>query len=73
MIENVTLRMEGTKLVAEIDLTVEGRLSKRGKSTLIATTGGEAVRLGALFGDEVAAEDVDVVIGVNVYRPLVAA
>lgn len=72
-IENVTLRMEGTKLVAEIDLAVDGRMSKSGKSVLVATTGGEPVTLGALFADEVAAEDVDTVIGVNVYRPLVTA
>jgi ABC-type uncharacterized transport system YnjBCD ATPase subunit len=38
--QNVTMRLEGRALVIEIDLDTELGPSKSGKSTLIATTGG---------------------------------
>jgi hypothetical protein len=38
--QNVTMRREGSTLVIEIDLDAELGPSKSGKSTLIATTGG---------------------------------
>lgn len=38
--ENVTYKMQGNKLVIEVDLSKKIGPSKSGKTTLIATTGG---------------------------------
>lgn len=69
--ENVSVSVEGRKLHIEVDLDVAGRSSKSGKSTLLATTGGEIVTLGGLL-DDLISDDENVVVGVNVYRPIAA-
>lgn len=58
--QNMTIEQDGDKLVITIDLTAEGRPSKSGKTTTLATTGRpQAV---ALEGHE------DVHVGCNVFR-----
>jgi hypothetical protein len=60
--ENVSLRLEGTKLIAEIELDTRGRPSKTGMNLTLATTGGNK-RLSELIE-----YDGDAVVGINVYR-----
>ena len=57
--ENVVMRIEGEKLIIEIDLSVKGKPSKSGKSVVIATTRGNAQ-----------IPERDELIGLNVYRPV---
>ncbi|MBM4327318.1 MAG: hypothetical protein FJ118_09160 [Deltaproteobacteria bacterium] len=38
--ENLTLRIDGDKLIIEIDLTMRGRPSKSGRSAVISCSGG---------------------------------
>lgn len=40
--QNVTMRTEGNKLIVEIDLTKRCGASKTGKTTIVASTGGNA-------------------------------
>lgn len=40
--ENVNLKVEGDKLVIEVDLKRKGRPSKTGKTLLVASTAGAA-------------------------------
>ena len=57
--ENVSMRVDGSVLVIEIDLSQTLGLSSTGKSEIIATTGGNA----PVPGHE------EVKVGLNVYRP----
>lgn len=57
--ENVIMRIEGKKLIIEIDLSVKGKPSKSGKSVVIASTRGNAQ-----------VPDREEHIGLNVYRPV---
>ena len=59
MAENVQMRLEGSILVIEIDLSQSLGLSSSGKSEIIASTGGNI----SVPGQE------EVKIGLNVYRP----
>jgi hypothetical protein len=59
MAENVQMRLEGSILVIEIDLSQSLGLSASGKSEIIASTGGNV----GVPGQE------EVKIGLNVYRP----
>lgn len=56
---NVTMKREGNKLVIEVDLTANLGPSASGKTTLIASTEGNAM----VEGPEGAK------IGLNVYKP----
>ncbi len=55
--EGYTARVEGKKLIIEIDLDRQGTLSKSGKSRVIASSRGNQ-SIG------------DVKLGLNVYRPV---
>ena len=57
--ENVSMHVDGSVLVIEIDLGVSLGPSASGKSEIIASTGGNV----AVPGHE------DVKVGLNVYRP----
>ena len=57
--QNVTFRVQGTKLVIEVDLSRELGQSASGKSIIIATTAGNV----PVPGRE------EVKVGLNVYRP----
>ena len=57
--QNVTFRVQGTKLVIEVDLSRELGQSASGKSIIIATTAGNV----SVPGRE------EVKVGLNVYRP----
>lgn len=57
--QNVEMSLEGNKLILTIDLSQQFGISGSGKSTIIASTGGNV----SVPGNE------DVKIGVNVYRP----
>lgn len=61
--ENIAFEAQGEQLVIVIDLSRELGFSKSGKSVIIATTGGNI----PLPGHE------ELEIGVNLYRPIVAA
>lgn len=61
--ENITFEADGSQLVIVIDLSRELGFSKSGKSVIIATTSGNV----SLPGHE------EIEIGLNVYRPIVAA
>lgn len=54
--EGYQAKVEGDKLLIEVDLTGEGTVSASGKSIVIASTRGN-VKIG------------DVTVGLNVYRP----
>lgn len=56
--ENVKMRVDGKKLVIEVDLSVQGTPSRTGKSVVIASSRGNAQVPGR-----------DEKIGLNVYRP----
>jgi hypothetical protein len=56
---NVTTNRTGSKLTIEIDLSRAGSPSKRGKTTVIASTQGNV----KLEGPG------DIVLGLNVYKP----
>jgi hypothetical protein len=58
MAKNVTMRMEGKKLIIEVETDQDFGLSKSGKTRIIASTEGNI----SAPGDE------DVKIGLNVYR-----
>jgi hypothetical protein len=58
MAKNVTMRMEGKKLIIEIEMDQDFGPSKSGKTRIIASTEGNI----SAPGDE------DVKIGLNVYR-----
>ena len=57
--KNVKIKTEGRKLFIEIDLDKDFGLSKSGKTTIIASTGGNR---------PVDGETVPTFIGVNVYK-----
>lgn len=57
--KNVTMRVEGPKLIIEVDLTKEFGLSSSGKSITVATTGGN---VGVPSHEEIK-------VGLNVYKP----
>jgi hypothetical protein len=56
--DNVTMKLDGSKLTITVDLKAPGRPSKTGNSTVIATTHGNAPIPGS------AAK-----IGLNIYTP----
>lgn len=56
---NVRTRLEGTKLIIEVDLSQQFGLSGSGKSVVVASTQGNV----SVPGRE------DVKMGLNVYRP----
>jgi hypothetical protein len=56
--QNVTMKTEGTKLIITVDLNKDFGPSKSGKTTIIATTGGNVS----------APENEKVKIGLNVYK-----
>ncbi len=56
--KNVTMKVEGSKLVIEVDLSQDLGPSKSGKTVLIATTEGNAS----------CPDREDVKVGLNVYR-----
>ena len=58
--QNIEMSVEGNKLTLTIDLSQQFGVSGSGKSTIIASTGGNV----SVLGNET------VKIGVNVYRPL---
>lgn len=58
--QNVEFRVEGNKLVITVDLSKQFGLSGSGKSTIIASTGGNV----SVAGNE------GVKVGINVYRPV---
>jgi hypothetical protein len=53
------ITVKGNVMTLTVDLSVEGEPSKSGKSTIIATTGGNI---------EVETDDGPVTVGLNVYR-----
>lgn len=55
--ENIKMKVEGKKLIIEVDLSVVGTSSKSGKSDVLATTHGNTDVPGT-----------DVKIGLNIYR-----
>ncbi|RLD11850.1 MAG: hypothetical protein DRI44_02680 [Chlamydiae bacterium] len=57
--ENVDLKIENNKLIITIDLAKEGRPSKSGLSTVIATTRGNVP-----IGHE------NMKLGLNLYKPV---
>ena len=57
--KNVKIKTEGRKLFIEIDLDKDFGLSKSGKTTIIASTGGNKLLGG---------EESPTFIGVNVYK-----
>ncbi len=57
--QNIEMSVEGNKLTLTIDLSQQFGISGSGKSTIIASTGGNV----SVLGNE------SVKIGVNVYRP----
>jgi hypothetical protein len=57
-VENIKTRIEGKKLIIEVDLSVKGELSKSEKSMVLATTKGNIDLPGAP----------GVKIGLNIYR-----
>jgi hypothetical protein len=56
-VENVKMKIEGKKLMIEVDLSVKGTPSRSGKSNVIATTHGNVEVPGT-----------DAKIGLNIYR-----
>ena len=58
MAKNVNMRIEGKKLIIEVDMDQDFGLSKSGKTRIIASTEGNI----SAPGDE------DIKIGLNVYR-----
>jgi len=58
MAKNVNMRIEGKKLINEVEMDQDFGLSKSGKTLIIASTEGNI----SVPGDE------DVKIGLNVYR-----
>lgn len=58
---NVQMKVEGDKLHITIDLTAQGHTSGSGKSTIIASTEGNATVPGVAGG---------VKLGLNLYKPL---
>jgi len=59
--QNIQAEVEGDKLTLVIDLSVGGTRSRSGKSEMIATTRGNV---------QIAAGEEQVIVGVNVYRPV---
>ena len=57
--KNVEMRVEGQRLIITVDLTADQGPSSSGKTTIIATTGGNV----AVPGRE------DVKVGLNIYKP----
>ena len=57
--QNIEMSVEGNKLILTIDLSQQFGISGSGKSTIIASTGGNV----SLPGNE------SIKVGVNVYRP----
>ena len=53
--KNLNIRKEGNKMIIELDLTKEFGKSKSGKTTIVATTGGNVLVEG-------------VTVGLNVYK-----
>lgn len=60
MLQNVDAKVAGSVLTLTVDLSKDLGLSKSGKSNLIGTTGG-SVKIG------------NVVVGLNVFKPVKAA
>lgn len=58
--ENIEARIEGNKLIMEVDLTRRLRPSRSGKTISVATTSGN---------QKIVTEHGTVAIGVNVYTP----
>lgn len=58
--QNVDMKVEGTKLHITVDLSVNGEPSKSGKSIIVATTEGNADVPGQK----------GMKIGLNIYKPL---
>ena len=58
MAKNVTMRMEGNKLIIEVEMDQDFGPSKSGKTRIIASTEGNIS----------VPDDEDVKIGLNVYR-----
>jgi hypothetical protein len=58
MMQNVNMKVEGTKLVITVDLAYKGGTSKSGKSEIIATTGGNVTVPGT-----------QAKLGLNLYNP----
>ncbi len=56
--ENIQMRVDGKKLIIEVDLSVQGTPSRTGKSVVIASSRGNASVPGRTEK-----------IGINVYRP----
>jgi ABC-type molybdate transport system ATPase subunit len=56
--KNITMNVNGNKLLIEIDLTKEFGLSSSGKTTIVATT----------EGNTSVPNHADIKIGVNVYK-----
>lgn len=59
MAQNIEMKVSGDKLIITVDLSKSYGISASGKSTIIASTGGNI----ALPGRE------EVKVGVNIYRP----
>jgi ABC-type uncharacterized transport system YnjBCD ATPase subunit len=57
--KNVEMRVEGQRLIITVDLTADHGPSSSGKTTIIATTGGNV---------EVPGRE-DVKVGLNIYKP----
>lgn len=57
--KNMQMRVEGTKLIIEVDTTKELGESGSGKSILVATTGSPQD-----------VPDTDLKIGLNIYKPV---
>ena len=58
--KNVTMKIDGKKLLIEVDLSAGGEASKSGKSLVIASTEGNVSVPGAA----------QVKIGLNIYKPI---
>ncbi len=61
--QNITTEVKGTKLIITCDISVKGQPSASGKSTVIATTRGNARIPGT--GDK---SGVELKLGLNLYR-----
>jgi hypothetical protein len=61
--KNIEVSYEGTTMVLRVDLTQEQGLSSSGKNMIIASSAGnKAMRAPGM--------DYDVVVGVNIYKPV---
>ena len=57
--QNVTMNVKGNKLTIEVDLSKEFGKSASGKTTIIATTGGN---------QPVPGTDTGAIVGLNIYK-----